>query len=132
MTNEKTLAETAAALGHEAKESIEELSRTTAETLDRAQDKTRGALHTAAASVRSTGRQGSEAIGQAATEAADRLDAGAAYLDEHDWRGVPTGVRKFAHRHLTGSLLAAAAIGFVAASAVRAMSRPCGRAIKGT
>jgi len=98
-------------------QSASELGRSAGRKLDEARDETGGALHTAASSVRSTGRQGSEAIDNFATSAADRLDAAASYVEDHDLRDVFTGLRRFASRHLTGSLVVAAAIGFLAGSA---------------
>ena len=134
MTTLKTMTETASELGKEAKESIEELGRSAGRKLDKARDETGEALHTAASSVRTTGRQGCEAIDDLATGAADRLDATASYVEDHDLRDVFTGLRGFARRHLTGSLVAAVAVGFLAGSAIcRAThSCACGKAPENT
>lgn len=126
MTNLKTVTETASELGKQAKESIEELGRTAGRKLDEARDETGGALHAAASSVRTTGRQSSQAIGNLATGTADRLDATASYIEDHDLKGVVTGLQRFGRQHLTGSLMAAAAIGFFAGSAIRRMTHTCG------
>lgn len=122
MTNLRTLTETASELGKEAKESMEELGRSAGKRLDEARDETGGALHTAASSVRTTGRRGSRAIDNLATSAADRLDATASYVEDHDLRGMLTGLRKYSRRHPTRSLLAAAAIGFFAGSIISRMT----------
>ena len=82
---------------------------------------TGAALHTAATSVRTTGHQGSEAIDNLATSAADKLDATGTYIEDHDLRDVVTGLRRFGRHHLGGALLAAAAVGFLVGSA---LSRP--------
>ena len=132
MTTLKTMTETASELGKEAKESIEELGRSAGRKLDKARDETGEALHTAASSVRTTGRQGCEAIDDLATGAADRLDATASYIEDHDLRNVFIGLRRFGRRHLTGSLVAAAAIGFLAGSALRRATHSCGRAPEDT
>ena len=132
MTTLKTLTEQASELGKEAKESMEELGRSAGRRLDEVRDEAGGALHTAASSVRTTGRQGSEAIDDLATSAADRLDATASYIEDHDLRDVLTGLRRFGRRHLTGSLVAAAAIGFLAGVALSRVTHSCGRAPEGT
>jgi hypothetical protein len=100
--------------------------------LDEARDETGSALHSAASSVRKTGRQGSEAIGNLATGAADRLDATASYVENHDLRDAFTGLRKFGSRHLTGFLVAAVAIGFFAGATLNRATHTCGRAPEGT
>jgi ElaB/YqjD/DUF883 family membrane-anchored ribosome-binding protein len=132
LTTLKTLTETASELGKEAKKSVEELSRSAGRSLDEARGETGGALHAAASSVRTTGRRGSEAIDNLATGAADRLDATASYVEDHDLRGVLTSLRRYGRQHLTGSLVAAAAIGFLAGSTFGRMTHSCRRAPKGT
>jgi ElaB/YqjD/DUF883 family membrane-anchored ribosome-binding protein len=114
--------------GKEAKESLEELGRSAGRRLDQARDETGDALHSAASSVRKTGRQGSAAIDDCSTRTADRLDATASFIEDHDLGDALTGLRRFARRHLTGSLVAAAAIGFLAASALSRVTHSRGRA----
>ncbi|MCX6621529.1 MAG: hypothetical protein NTY38_10700 [Acidobacteria bacterium] len=118
MTTLSTLTETASELGRDAKESIEGLSQSAAKRMDEARVETGGALHSAAASVRTAGNRGSEAIDNLATGTADRLDATASYVEDHDLKSVFTTLLGFGRRHMTGSLVAAAAIGFMAGSAV--------------
>ena len=132
MTTLRTLSETASELGKEAKESIEELGRSAGKKLDEARDETGDALHSAASSVRRTGRQGSAAIDNCSTRTADRLDATASYIEDHDLGDVFTGLQRFARRHLTGSLVVAVAIGFLAGSALSRVTHSCGRAPQGT
>jgi ElaB/YqjD/DUF883 family membrane-anchored ribosome-binding protein len=134
LTTLRTLTETASELGKEAKESVEELGRSAGGKLDQARDDTGEALHAAASSVRTTGHKGSEAIDNCSTRTADRLDATASYVEDHDLRDVFTGLRGFARRHLTGSLVAAVAVGFLAGSAIcRAThSCSCGKAPENT
>jgi hypothetical protein len=81
--------------------------------------------------VRETGCQGSKAIDNLATSAADRLDATASYVEDHDLRDAFTGLRRFGRRHLAGSLMAAAAIGFLAGSAFSRAIHSCGKAPEG-
>ena len=132
MTTLKTLSEKASELSKEAKESMEDMSRSAGRKLDEVRDETGGALHTAAASVRTTGRQGSEAIDNLATSTADRLDATASYIEEHDLSRVYTGLRGYGRRHLAGSMLAAAAIGFLAGSAISRITHSCASAPEDT
>lgn len=125
LTTVKTLTESASQLGNEARESIEELGRSAGRKLGEAQEETGAALHTAASSVRKTGRQGSEAIDNLATSAADRLDATASYVENHDLHDAFVGLRRFGRRHLAGSLVAAVTIGFFAGSGANvAFARP--------
>jgi ElaB/YqjD/DUF883 family membrane-anchored ribosome-binding protein len=125
LTTLRTLTETASELGKEARESIEELGRSAGKRLDEARDQTGDALHSAASSVRKTGRQGSAAIDDCSTRAADRLDATASFIEDHDLGDALDGLRRFARRHMTGSLVAAVAIGFLAGSALRRMTHSC-------
>ncbi len=118
MTPTRTLNEQMSDLGSGAKESMEELRRSTGRKLEEARGETADALHAAASSVRASGRQGSEAIDHIADSAADRLEATASYVEDADLRNAFTGLRRFCRRHLPGSLLVAAAIGFVAGSAL--------------
>jgi ElaB/YqjD/DUF883 family membrane-anchored ribosome-binding protein len=123
----RTLTESASDLGKEAKESIEQLGRSAGRKLDEAREETGAALHTAASSVRKTGRQGSDAIGNLAAGAADRLDATASYVEDRNLRDAFAGLRRFGRRHLTGSLVAAAAVGFLAGSALSRAAHACER-----
>jgi hypothetical protein len=95
--------------------------------LDDAKDQTAGALHTAASTVRRTGRQSSAAIDNLATGTADRLDATASYVDNHELSDVFNGLRRFGRRHLAGSVVCAAAIGFVAGVALHRAAHSCER-----
>ncbi len=117
MTTLKTLSEKASELGKEA-----------GRKLDEVRDETGSALHTAAATVRTTGRQGSEAIDNLAASTAARLDATAAYIEDHDLIRMYSGLRGYGRRHMAGSMLAAAAIGFLAGSAINRLTRSCASA----
>ncbi len=121
MTSLKTVADAVAELGKDTKGSVEEFSR----KLDDAKDQTAGAFHTAASSVRRTGRQTSAAIENLATDTADRVDATASYIDDHELSDVFNGLRKVGRRHLAGSLVFAAAIGFAAGVALYRAAHTC-------
>lgn len=127
LTTSTTITETASEFGKEAKDSIEELGRSAGRKLDEAREETGGALHSAASSVRSAGRQGSAAIDNCSTRTADRLDATASYIEDHDLGDALTGLRRFAHRHPAGTLVAAVAVGFLAGSAICRATHSCGR-----
>ena len=132
MTTLRTLTETASELGKEAKESIEELGRSAGKRLDEARDETGDALHSAASTVRKTGRQGSAEIDDCTTRTAKKLDSTASFIEDHDLGDAFNGLRRFARRHLTGSLVASAAIGFLAASALSRATHSCERAPEGS
>ena len=103
VTTLETATETASEFGKQTKESIEELGRSAGRKLDKARDETGAALHSAASSVRRTGHDSSAAIDDCSTHTADRLDATASYIEDHDLGDAVTGLRRFARRHLTGS-----------------------------
>jgi hypothetical protein len=123
LTSLKTVVDTASDLGRDARQSVEDLGR----KLDDAKDQTAEALHTAASTVRRTGRQSSAAIDEFATGAADRLDNSAAYVDNHELSDVFNGLRRFGRRHLAESLLFTAAIGFLAGAALHRAAHTCPR-----
>lgn len=129
MSTLMTLTETASELGKEARESMEELGRSAGRRLDKARDETGDALHSAASSVRKTGRRGSEAIENLATGTADRLDATATYVEDHDLSQAYAGLRSFGRRHLTGSLVTTAGIGFLAGLALCRVTHPLRKSI---
>jgi ElaB/YqjD/DUF883 family membrane-anchored ribosome-binding protein len=105
----------------------EDLARAAGKKVDAARSETADALHRAASSVRATARQGCDVIDDLATSAADRLDATASYVEDHDPRGLISGCRQFIRQHPTGSLMAATAIGFVAGSAIRRITHTCAK-----
>ena len=116
------LTETASQLGakvSEAQGRAEGLSQAAGKKLDETRNETAGALHTVASSVRATARHGCEVIDGLATGTADKLDATASYVKDHDLRGLFASCRQLIRRHPAGSVIAASAIGFFAGSAVR-------------
>jgi ABC-type transporter Mla subunit MlaD len=123
LTSSKTLAEAASELGQNARESVEEFGR----KLDDAKDQTAGALHSAASTVRRTGRQSSAAIDNLATDTADRLDNTASYVDNHELSDVFNGLQRFGRRNLAGTVVFAAAIGFLAGAALHRAAHTCER-----
>ena len=65
------------------------MGRSAGRELDEARDEAGAALHSAASSVRGTGRDSSAAIGTCSTQTADRLDATASFVEDHDLGGTP-------------------------------------------
>ena len=118
MNSARTLTDAALELGKDAIDSVEGWGRSAGEKLDNAREETVDALREAAASVRSTSRQSCAAIDHVAGGTATRLDATASFLQDFEARDAFTGMRKFAHRHLTGSLVTAAAFGLFAGIAL--------------
>jgi ABC-type transporter Mla subunit MlaD len=121
LTSLKPLTDAASELGKNARESVEELGR----KLDDAKDQTAGALHSAASTVRRTGRQTSGAIDDLATGTADRLDNTASYVDNHELSDAFHGLQRFGRRHLAESVICAAAIGFLAGAAFHRAAHTC-------
>jgi hypothetical protein len=100
----KTVVETAA----DVKDSVQEFTRS-------AQESTGSALHSAASSVRS----GSATIDNVASGAAAKLDATGSFIENWELSRVFTGMRDFGRSHLAGTVMVAAAAGFLAGSALR-------------
>ena len=100
----------------DAKEAVGDLARSAGDQLDQTRHDAADALHTAASSVRTAGCDGADAIGKLAAGSADRLDATASYVQEHDLGNAITSMRRFGRRHPTTTLLAGMAIGMLAGS----------------
>ena len=116
------LTETTSHLGErlsDAKEQVKGLGRTAGEKLDDALHWTAGEVQTAASSVRTAGRHGSEAIDGLASATADKLDSTAAYVGSHDAGGMFADIRQVMSRHPMGLFAIAAAIGFLAGAALQ-------------
>ena len=115
---------TAAQLGakvSEAKETAEALARAAGRKLDDVRAGTADALHT----VRSTVRNSVDAIDDFTSDAADKLEAAVAHVEKHHLNGMPAGLRRAVRRYPGSSLIAATALGFLAATVFRAMTHTC-------
>jgi hypothetical protein len=132
LTTLETVTETASELGKQTRESIGDLGRSAGRKLREARDETGAALHSAVSSVRSTEHDSSTAINNCSTHTADGLDATASYIEDHDLGDAVTGLRRFARRHLTGSVIAAAALGVLAGAFVSRVTHTCGRSAETT
>jgi len=120
MTNLKTVADTALELGQEVRDTVEEFSRTAGRKIQEAREGTGSALHSAADSV----RQGSKAIDNVAAGTASRLDATGSFVEDVSLKSVFGSLRKFGRSHLAETVIAAAAVGFLAGSALNRATRP--------
>lgn len=98
----------------EAQERAEGLSRAASRKLEKARNQTAGALRTAASSVRT-----------AAGSAANSLDATASRVEHYEVQDLLAGCRQLIRRNPAGAFAAAAAIGFLAASAARHILHRC-------
>ena len=117
-----TFSETASQLGSkvsEIRDQVEDLGRAAGKKLDQTRNETAAAFHTAASSVRTTGRHSSEKIDTLATSAAEKLDATASYIQDHDMRSLIASIRHIVRRHPTRSVMVASGIGFLGGFAVR-------------
>jgi ElaB/YqjD/DUF883 family membrane-anchored ribosome-binding protein len=122
VTNLETITETALEFGKEAKESLEKLARSAeklarsaTDSLDQTRENTGDALHSAASTIRKTGRQSAKTLNNLTNGTAGGLDATASYIENHDLRGMFSG---FASRHPAPSLVVAAALGYFVGSAL--------------
>jgi hypothetical protein len=107
-------AATAGDFGRDVKDSIAEFGRSASGKIDTAREQTSDALRGAAASV----RQGSAKLDVLAGSAASRLDAAATAVKDTDLQSLGAGLRRFGQRHLTGIVLGAIAVGYLAGSVV--------------
>jgi hypothetical protein len=116
--------ETAAQLSariSDVKESAEALARAAGRKLDDVRAGTADALHT----VRSTVRNGVEAIDDFTSDAGKKLEAAVAHVEKNHLNHMPAGLRRAVRRYPASSLIAATAFGFLAATVFRAMTHTC-------
>lgn len=102
---------------------VADLARTAGEKADEVRYETANALAGAASSVRTTGRQGSEAIEDLANNAASKLDSTAAYVRRHDVGDMLGNLRQVIRQHPASFLVGAAVVGFFLGSGVRRKDR---------
>jgi hypothetical protein len=122
--------ETVAQLGariSDVKETAGALARAAGKRLDEVRTGTADAIHSAASSVRSTVRNGAEAIDDFASDAAEKLESAVAHVEKHHLNHMPTGLRRAVRRYPASCLIAATAMGFLAATVFRAMTHTCER-----
>jgi ElaB/YqjD/DUF883 family membrane-anchored ribosome-binding protein len=101
--------------GHEAMKAIDGKRSSAADSLSGVANR----LHTGADKAADIGHRTGDKISDLAHGAADKLQAGAEYVREHDAKDMMHSVESFVRRHPGQALVAAAAVGFLAARAMR-------------
>jgi ElaB/YqjD/DUF883 family membrane-anchored ribosome-binding protein len=76
-------------------------------------------LHTGAVKAADLGHKGGEKLSHLAHTAADKLQSGAEYVREHDFKDLMHSVENFVRRHPGQALVAAGVVGFLAARSMR-------------
>ena len=102
----------------DARDNVENRARIAGQQFDQARHDTADALDQAASSVRRAGGRGADAIDNTISGAANRMDATASYVDDHDVRSALTGLRRFGQRHPAAAMAAGVALGMLAGSLV--------------
>jgi len=97
---------------------LNDLSRAAGRKVGEAQVGTAEALESAASTVRTTGRHGSDAIDNLTESAADKLDSTAAYVRSPRVEGTLRTLRQVIRRHRTSSLILGTAIGLLAGTVI--------------
>jgi len=101
------------------------LARAAGKRLDDVRTGTVDAIHTAASSVRSTVRNGVDAIDDFTSDAAEKLESAVAHVEKHHLNRMPAGLRRAVRRYPASTLIAATALGFLAATVFRAVTHTC-------
>jgi len=76
-------------------------------------------LHSGADRAADLGHKGGEKVSNFAHAAADKMQAGADYVREHDFKDMMQSVEGFVRRHPGQALVAAGVVGFLTARLVR-------------
>lgn len=101
--------------GHEAVNAMENRRTSAADSLSGVANR----LHTGADKAADLGQKSGEKISHLAHTAADKLQSGAEYVREHDFKDMMHSVENFVRRHPGQALVAAGVVGFLAARAMR-------------
>ncbi len=101
--------------GHEAMKAMDGKRNTTADSLDGAAKQ----LHGTADKAAELGQRSGESVSKLAHGAADKLQAGANYVREHDFKDMMESVEGFVRRNPGQALVAAGVVGFLAARVIR-------------
>ncbi|HLK61977.1 MAG TPA: hypothetical protein VKU19_00960 [Bryobacteraceae bacterium] len=120
--------ETVAQIGakvSEVRESAENLARAASRKIDDVRSGTADALHSAASSIRSTGRQSAAAINDFTSGAADKLHAAGCFVEKNRWKNMSENLRRTVRHNPAGSVIVATALGFLLATAFRAVTHSC-------
>lgn len=101
--------------GHDAVQAIDGKRHAAAESLASAAS----SLHSGADKAADLGQKGGEKVSHLAHGAADKLQAGADFVREHDFKSMMQSVEGFVRRNPGQALLAAGVVGFFTARAMR-------------
>jgi ElaB/YqjD/DUF883 family membrane-anchored ribosome-binding protein len=111
--------ETVSEYASQAKEKAAELARTAAQKVDEGRVSAANAMESTASTLRTSGQTSGQKITSMANTAADTLQSTAEYMRQHDVRGMMGDLEQMVRRNPGPSLIAAAAVGFLLATAVR-------------
>ncbi len=124
------MVETVAQIGAkvvEVTETAGALARSAGKKIDNVASGAADALHSAASTVRSTGRQSAAAINDFTSGTAEKLHAAGNFIDRNRLKNMPENLRRAVKRNPGASVVVALALGFLAATAIRAMTHSCDR-----
>ena len=116
-----SLKDKAADAADRAGERAKDLARSAADKIDETRQPAAGALDSAATKLHRTAESlpGGESVSNVAHSTADKLQATADYIRQHDVKDMMGDVEQFVKRHPAQSLIAAAAVGFLVGRAFR-------------
>ncbi len=101
--------------GHDAMKAMDGKRSSAADSLDGAAQQ----LHTGADKAADIGQKGGEKISKFAHGAADKLQASADYVREHDFKQMMKSVEDYVRQNPGQALVAAGVVGFLTARAIR-------------
>jgi ElaB/YqjD/DUF883 family membrane-anchored ribosome-binding protein len=103
------------------KEKVQDLARTTADRIEEKRVGAANALHSASSTLHEKAGDlpGGDKVNEMAHATADKLDAAATYVKEHNTRQMMRDVEATVKRHPGRSILIAAALGFLVGRAFR-------------
>jgi ElaB/YqjD/DUF883 family membrane-anchored ribosome-binding protein len=103
----------------QAKERVSEFGRTAAQKVDESRGSTAATLKGTADSIRSGAQSSGQAITDVANRTAEKIDATADYIRDHDFRGMMADLEQVVRRNPTPALVGAIGIGFLLGAAMR-------------
>jgi ElaB/YqjD/DUF883 family membrane-anchored ribosome-binding protein len=103
----------------QAKERVSEFGRTAAQKVDEGRSGTAATLKSTAESIRTGAQSSGQAITDVANRTAEKIDATADYIRDHDFRGMMSDLEQVVRRNPTPALIGAIGIGFLLGAAMR-------------
>ncbi len=114
-----TLKERVSDAAGKVKEKTEEFGRSVQHKIDEQRTPAADTLHCAASQIHESAEMGSQKVRELAHGAADKLDATAGYIRDHDVQAMIGDVENVVRRYPGRSLLVAAGVGFLLGRALR-------------